>query len=409
MVLLACNTTTTRPVDLAPTQEDDDRQATVAAAVEGTQTSAPSAAPANTAEGPQPTASPTLDPRINPLTGLEVADPAMLDRRPVSVKVNNYPRSNRPQWGLSLADIVFEYYHNNELPRFHAIFYVNDAEMVGPIRSGRPFDDYLLHMFGSHFVFGSADARILERFKAADYVDRLIYLLEGPCPPQPTCRFDPQGYNFLITDTQAARLFNLQTGGDDNRPNLSGMTFDTALPNGGMPLEVATLRYSYSAYLQWRFDPQSYRYVRYQDTQEDIGGRGEGYAVLTDRLTGKQIEADNVVFLVIPHFHLYYAPATDSSPKSEIVDMDFHGEGQAYVARDGRLYEVLWVRPAGTGVVHLKFPDGTPFPYKPGVTWYEVINDETIVRKEPEAVRFDFVFTPPDDRVDYVTPTPSSP
>ena len=55
------------------------------------------------------------------------------NRHPVAIKINNYPRSNRPQWGLSLADIVYEYYHNNDLPRFHAIFYGNDAPVLGVI------------------------------------------------------------------------------------------------------------------------------------------------------------------------------------------------------------------------------------------------------------------------------------
>jgi hypothetical protein len=47
---------------------------------------------------------------VNPLTGLQVANPALLDRRPLLIKVTNLPRNVRPQWGLSLADIVFEYY-----------------------------------------------------------------------------------------------------------------------------------------------------------------------------------------------------------------------------------------------------------------------------------------------------------
>ena len=47
---------------------------------------------------------------INPLTGLMVDDPARLERRPMAIKVTNYPRYVRPQPGLSKADIVFEYY-----------------------------------------------------------------------------------------------------------------------------------------------------------------------------------------------------------------------------------------------------------------------------------------------------------
>ncbi len=46
----------------------------------------------------------------NPLTGLVPADPSLLDRRPLVIKISNYPRAIRPQYGLNEADIVFEYY-----------------------------------------------------------------------------------------------------------------------------------------------------------------------------------------------------------------------------------------------------------------------------------------------------------
>ena len=44
--------------------------------------------------------------QINPLTGLKAVDPALLDRRPMIVKIQNAPRDSRPAWGLSLADHV---------------------------------------------------------------------------------------------------------------------------------------------------------------------------------------------------------------------------------------------------------------------------------------------------------------
>jgi len=45
---------------------------------------------------------------VNPLTGLKVADPSLLNRRPVIIKIQNLPRDSRPQWGLSLADLVYD-------------------------------------------------------------------------------------------------------------------------------------------------------------------------------------------------------------------------------------------------------------------------------------------------------------
>ena len=77
-------------------------------AATSTNTEVPSPLPSET-----PTASPTpvyptegLGPSnfptdVDPLTGLKVANPALLDRRPMLIKVQNLPRDSRPQWGLS--------------------------------------------------------------------------------------------------------------------------------------------------------------------------------------------------------------------------------------------------------------------------------------------------------------------
>ncbi len=70
---------------------------------------------------------------INPLTGLRAPDPSLLNRRPVLVKVSNYPRYGRPHAGLSFADIVFEYYIGEEANRFLAIYYSQDFTQNRPL------------------------------------------------------------------------------------------------------------------------------------------------------------------------------------------------------------------------------------------------------------------------------------
>ena len=69
----------------------------------------------------------------NPLTGLIPIDEEKLDRRPMMVKISNFPRNGRPHAGLSFADIVFEYYIGEEMNRFLALYYGNDTPQVGPI------------------------------------------------------------------------------------------------------------------------------------------------------------------------------------------------------------------------------------------------------------------------------------
>ncbi|HRL10969.1 MAG TPA: DUF3048 domain-containing protein, partial [Aggregatilineales bacterium] len=58
---------------------------------------------------------------VNPLTGLVVDDPAVLQRRPIVAKISNAPPLVRPQAGVGQADLVYEHYAEGGLTRFSAV------------------------------------------------------------------------------------------------------------------------------------------------------------------------------------------------------------------------------------------------------------------------------------------------
>ena len=97
----------------------------------------------------------------NPLTGLPVSDPSLLNRRPMAIKIANSPDYVRPQSGLTLADVVYEYYIEWGDTRFIAVMYGNDSPMVGPVRSGRYFDEHIARMYNAFLMFKGADPREL--------------------------------------------------------------------------------------------------------------------------------------------------------------------------------------------------------------------------------------------------------
>lgn len=365
-----------------------------------TETSAPTdtPAPTNTPLPPTETPTATLPPTstplpepvgpsgfpsgVNPLTGLSVDDPDNLERRPMGVKVQLFPRGQRPPWGISLADIVFHYYQNNGITRLHAIFYGNDAEKIGPIRSARLFDAPIVRMYESTFAFGSADSRIFSRLYGADLASRLILEGSNSCPPM--CREDPNGLNLLVTNTEDLEAW-ADAKIDNSRQNLDGMSFDYRLPSGGSQSRQLSVRYSISSYVRWDYDQATGRYLRFEDTQEDSGGSGEVYGPTVDRLTAQQLAADNVVVLVLPHQYFF------RSGNSEIIDILISGSGEAYAFRDGQTYRVTWNRPTLDALVTLTFPDGNVYPLKPGSTWYEVIGTSSqVIPNEDGSWRFQF-------------------
>jgi hypothetical protein len=243
-------------------------------------------------------------------------------------------------------------------------------------------------MYKSIFAYGSADPLINERLFGSEYGNRLV--LEGGgrrlCPPSsqaPLCRFDPQGYDFLLGGTAEIHGYANNQGVEDSRQNLEGMYFNLDPPTDGQDGAQVAIHYSRDDYVNWDFDPSSGKYLRFQDDSYDQG-QGETYAPLIDRNNDEQISADNVVVLLMEHS--YYR-----KPPAEIVEILMSGSGPAYLFRDGKVFEVRWSIPAPDSVLYLTDQEGEPFPYKPGNTWYQVVGQyPTISNPEDDAWRFEF-------------------
>lgn len=347
--------------------------------------------PSNT-PAPSPTSTPTAPPTplypveglgpknfptdVDPLTGLKVSDPGLLERRPLAIKVANLPRYYRPQWGLSLTDMVYEYYTEEGTTRFVALFLGNDAETVGPIRSARLFDGNIVRMYDAILAFASGDVRVRNRLFNTDYASRLVSEFPAGCPPM--CRYEPNGVNDLITNTSDLSSYLTEAGVANGRQDLDGMFFKLEPPPGGQPGARAFAHFSGSIYNRWDYDPATGKYSRFADTVDNLAGpENEVFAPLTDRLTNQPITADNVLVALMPHE--YY------SQKPEIIDFPFETSGTAYLFRDGQAYKVLWQRPTADSVLSLSLEDGTPFPFKPGNTWVEVMGKSSKVAQEGQS------------------------
>jgi hypothetical protein len=392
MLLAACQTAGPAP-EVTQTEAIQPQSATAttkpsSTPVTPTATQAPPTATATTA----PTATPqaygpdNFPADVNPLTGLQVSDTSLLDRRPLAVKVQMFPRGQRPPWGVSLADIVYDFYQNFGATRFNAIFYGHDASQVGPIRSGRMLDRDIVQMYQAIFAFGSADQRILNYLYNSSIGDRMI--IPGPSACPPLCRIDPNGFNYLVADTEKITQYAEENNINNERQDLNGMSFDPTLAEGGADAGQVFVRYNFSNYNRWDYDEASHRYLRFQETENDEGN-GESYAPLLDRLNDQQIAADNVVILFATHdFAFNTRPG-----QNEIVDIRLSGSGSAYAFRNGQGYELRWNRPTPDATLFLTFPDGEPYPYKPGNTWYQVIGQSSQVESggnAGEAWRFTF-------------------
>lgn len=390
LFVVSCNVGPTAVPTSLPTET-----AEATATVQPSVTNSPSPVPATATPRPSATAAitPSATPGypssgygpsnfpadVDPLTGLQVSNPALLARRPVIVKVENLPRDDRPQWGVSFADIVYEYYTERGGTRFAAVYYGNDSEIVGPIRSARFFDFNLVRMYKAAFVFGYAYADLYSALASSEFSDRLI--VEGTKWADIFTRFDPKGRNILQVNTSLLSAALTRNKVDNSRQNLDGMLFQKQAPAGGQDGQQLFVRFSGGIYNRWDYDAATGKYLRFSDAADDVNRNNEKYTQLTDRLTQKPIAFDNVVVLQVSHRYI-------QKPPDEVVDMTLIGEGSAWIARDGKVFPVKWKRAKAGDVLTLVNSDGTPFAFKPGQTWVEVHGTSSTVSSKDGVWKF---------------------
>ncbi|HPH97005.1 MAG TPA: DUF3048 C-terminal domain-containing protein [Anaerolineaceae bacterium] len=320
-----------------------------------------------TATPAPPTATPTpivvgpsnFPENVNPLTGLVVENPDILNRRPVMIKVANFPRVGRPHAGLSAADIVFEYWIGEGANRMMALYYGQDSGKVGPMRSGRYVDAQLVPMYQGGLGFVSAWAPVLT--KLLDTLGKRA-VMEGSnnCPA--VCRYDPGTVVDVFADTAAFTKHLTDIGVENTRFNLDGMAFDSRAPQAGEAGDMLRVEWANNNYGEWKYDAASGKYLRWIEDVDESTLTFKGMIPLVDRNTDKQLAFSNVI--VVFAQYIEYAPTLHD------ISILANRKGQrAVIFRDGKAIEGLWKASDAEHPMQFITADGQPLPLQPGNTW----------------------------------------
>lgn len=307
---------------------------------------------------------------VNPLTGLEVADPEILNRRPLMIKVANWPRDGRPHAGLSAADIVFDYYTGEGSNRFMGVYYGQDATQIGPVRSARNVDRYLVLMYQG--VLGSVYAWKDTWAATLDYLGWNRVISEGPntcpamCRDEAINKIKPE-ISVFANSAEMSKYYAARPGVTDGRQDLDGMAFHTIAPDGGVDALTLTHQFGSNNIAKWIYDPDTRKYAREIDYLSDNGLIE--MIPLVDRVTGEQLQFSNVIVLLVP---IQQLNKDDTLHEYEIVNHT----GRALIFRDGKMYDVTYKSGYSTPIQFLDAA-GNPFELQPGNTWIHLTGSLT--------------------------------
>lgn len=329
----------------------------------------------------------TFAPDVNPLTGEKVTDPNVLNRRPLAIKVSNYPPEVRPQRGLSQADLVFEHILEG-VTRLTAVFYGQTPELVGSVRSARYLDLEIPVMYKSFFAYSGSSGGIKLKIQSAPWFNRVMTPDFGvPESGDPFARI-PQG-NKAFEHTLFAKPVLLYKwaqnhGMDNSRQDLKGLAFSDMPIGPSQPATSLVIPYTWrSTYpaevVRWQYDPTAGRYQRFAD----------GVAQ-TDANNNQSISAANVIVVYANH-------VTDctiqenpigidpdcKTPGQFSIQIQIWGQGPVQVFRDGKVLMGRWIRVNPEDMLTFVSADDTPLPLKRGNSWFQMVPMDKQVQVEP--------------------------
>ena len=327
-----------------------------------------------------------IETTLNPLSGLPVAA-ELLQRRPVMVKVSNYPREGRPHAGLSFADIVFDYYIGYGTNRFLALYYGSDSPQIGPVRSGRLVDAQLVQLYQGILGYGSADEDT-NAYLIQALGERAISFEEAPCPA--FCGKDTHSvigvFGSSADISSYAKANNIDTG---EIPALNGMVFDTVIPRDGVPVDQINILFNYYNRAEWHYDAASGTYLRWIEEMEGDEEDGNFHMIpLTDLVTGQQLAFNNIIIL--------FAHYIENAPSEHDVELMKNIEGKrAVFYRDGQMFEGIWKVPSDDAPIQFLDAAGDPFTLKPGNSWIVLADENSIFnQKQSGAWELFFLLSP---------------
>ena len=297
---------------------------------------------------------------VNPLTGETVNDPAMLARRPLAVKISNAPPIVRPQSGINNADLMFEHYAEGGLTRFTAVFYSQDADPIGSVRSGRLLDLEISKMYDAGFAFSGASGPLKLLYRDSIFFDRVISPDYGHGGffrvEDPNKAFE----HTLFTSTNNLRWI-LEQREQNTRPQFTnGMAFHVEPPTSNTP--VSSLEISYQGTnVFWSFNGADGRYYRWTDGNPHL-----------DANSGQQINFKNVIVLAAHHEDTDILEDNVGGGHYSI-QIQVWGEGPVTIFRDGQRFDGRWQRHDPNSMLTFTDLEGNILPLAPGNSFFQIV------------------------------------
>ena len=302
------------------------------------------------------------------------------EHRPLGIMIENHEDS-RPQSGLTKADVVYEAVAEGGITRFLVVYYCQDAEIVGPVRSARTYyldfiseyGDYPLyaHVGGAN-TSGKADALgQIRQYGWQNYNDLNQFSIGFPVFYRD---YDRLGRTVATEHTMYSSttrlwdyakeergLSNVDEDGNSWDEDFIPYEYKEDAAEGSRPASQSVSYNAWDGYgdylATWSYNRSTNSYLR------SSGGQPH-----KDLNNDQQISAKNIILLFMRE-----SRANDGYEGNLHLLYGTTGSGNAVVFQDGKEVKAKWSKKNRTGRLIITDSRGQEIKYNPGLTWFSIL------------------------------------
>lgn len=306
--------------------------------------------------------------------------------RPLGVMIENHEDS-KPQSGLSKADVIYEAVAEGGITRFLAMYYCQDAGIIGPVRSARTYFIDFVSEYGEFPLYahvgganqpGPADALgQISQYGWDGYNDLNQFSIGFPVfwrdytrlgHPAATEHTMYSSVNKLWEyAAEERKLTNVNEDKDSWDENFTPYEFKDDVSSSQRPVnQTVEVQFweGYSKYfVTWKYDKTTNSYKRF------VGGVPQ-----SDKNNNQQLTAKTIVVLSMVELN-----ANDGYENNLHLLYKNEGSGKATVFMDGKKITGTWEKDDRKSRTIIKDATGSKIKFNKGQLWFQILPTDGVL------------------------------
>lgn len=289
----------------------------------------------------------------SPLSGIYALE-EKVNRRPIAIMFDNHPRA-RWQAGLKEAEIVYEFLVEFPYTRYMGIYLINDPDLLGPVRSARPYfvttsleyDAVYVHVGGSPQAKSDIRSLNLADIDGLSSGKDVFWRLDHKKAP-----------NNMYTSMEVLRL-DMERRSYRTSCEYSPFKFrEDDMDIVGEKADKVIINYRKDNISEYSYDIENKLYKRSKDGKLHI-----------DESDNSPITAKNIII---------QKATTRVADNEGRLSIDLEGSGEGKYITNGRAMDIKWLKGSKKGkTLYYNIDNNEEIILNPGTSWIQVVQNDT--------------------------------